>query len=74
MDSNNFDSNYNNTYSTEFYKTEGGNNNLKNKINAQKNIFYINITTKKDKKNKAQLDLICKIINNKYSLVKNHKK
>ena len=74
LDSNNFDSNYNNTYSTEFYKTEGGNNNLKNKINAQKNMFYINIITKKDKKSKAQPDLIKKIINNKYSLIKNLKK
>ena len=74
MDSNNFDSNYNNTYSTEFYKTEGGNNNLKNKIKEQKNIFYINIITQKEKKSKAQLDLIKKIINNKYSLIKNHKK
>jgi hypothetical protein len=74
VDSNNFDSNYNNTYSTAFYKTEGGNNNLKNKINVQKNMFYINIITQKDKKNKAQLDLINKIINNKYSLIKNYKK
>ena len=74
MDSNNFDSNYNNTYSTGFYKTEGGNNNLKNKINAQKNMFYINITIQKDKKNKSHLELINKIINNKYSLIINHKK
>ena len=74
VDSNNFDSNYSNTYSTGFYKTEGGNNILKNKINSQKNMFYINIITQKDKKNKAQLDLINKIINNKYSLIKNIKK
>ena len=74
VDSNNFDSNYSNTYSTRFYKTEGGNNILKNKINAQKKMFYINIITQKDKKNKAQLDLINKIINNKYSLIKNIKK
>ena len=70
-DSNDFGVKFSNTY-TGFYKSEK--NNKKNNINVKNNIFYINIFSKKNKKNKTCFELINKIIYNKYSLAKNCKK